>query len=502
MNYSIHCKKVHKINLFLTYILVILIETSLIHLYGLANSKLYIIFGAAIAGLATVNYFLPIPDRIKGLLFALLPLTAIFIVFFLDKFALNKHYIIFFTIVMMALYFDKRSILIFSAIINIYILALYILVPVKFLGDQHNIYSFITVYSVVCGTLASFYFLTEAGNKLILNSAHKEQEAQKLVEQLTDLLKAINQGAVRLNNSTNNVKLNIDRISQNSQSILEAVEQMAMAISHEAQNITQINEAVLLSLHNMDKTAAVSRELAAESQKMNGDMQENWQKVNRVSSYMDTLNDSIQTAASTVDELQESLQTVNSLLMGIQNIARQTNMLALNAAIEASRAGEQGKGFAIVADQIRRLAEQSSDIASRINKVTQQLFEKSKAAQEKSHEGKQAAEKGQSLLQQIARSFDSMKESFDNINRQLNDNMDAIWQATSEFHKLKEKIESAVAITEENTAATEEIVSTISSANESIDMISQAIQQLNNLSQELLDLCNNLDDRHINDSRD
>lgn len=164
-------------------------------------------------------------------------------------------------------------------------------------------------------------------------------------------------------------------------------------------------------------------------------------------------------------------------------------MLALNAAIEAARAGEQGKGFAIVADEVRKLAEQSSEIASSITEVTHQLFEKSKAAQQKSHEGKQAVEEGQMLLQEIAGSFDSMKVSFDTTNQELKNSMDLLRQTTAEFHMLGEQIESAVAITEENTAATEEIVSTIASEHEFIDMISQSTLELKNLSQELLDLC-------------
>ncbi|WP_207654993.1 methyl-accepting chemotaxis protein [Clostridium thermosuccinogenes] len=326
-----------------------------------------------------------------------------------------------------------------------------------------------------------------------MSSISKEQNAQKLVQQLTDVLQTINQSAVKLNHSTENVKLNMDRIREDSQSILETVEQMAASISYEAQNITQINNVVLSSLQNMEKAASVSQEVAAESQKMNQNIQKDWHKVSRITEYMNTLNDSVQITTSTVDELQESLQMVNSLLLGIENIATQTNLLALNAAIEAARAGEQGKGFAIVADEVRKLAEQSREIASQITKVTQQIFEKSKAAQEKSHEGKQAVEEGQYLLHEIAQSFNTMKESFDMTNLHLKNNMDTILQTTREFHKLSEQIESAVAITEENTASTEEIVSTLTTENEFIDMISQSTQQLKDLSQELLNVCQSQD---------
>lgn len=266
MNHSVHCKKVHKFNLFLTFCLIVLILAPLIHLRGFDACKLYIIFGIAVAGLAAVNYIVPTPDRVKGLLFALLPLTVVSALFFLDKFALNKHYILFFTVIMIALYFDKRLILIFSGIVTFYICIL-------------------------------------------------------------------------------------------------------------------------------------------------------------------------------------------------------------------------------VANEVRDLAEQSREIASHITQVTHQIFEKSKAAQEKSHEGKQAVEEGQILLQEIIRSFNSMKESYENTNLQLKNNMDTIWQTTDEFHRISEQIESAVAITEENTAATEEIVSTLTTSHEAIETISRSTQQLKKLSQELIDVC-------------
>ena len=87
------------------------------------------------------------------------------------------------------------------------------------------------------------------------------------------------------------------------------------------------------------------------------------------------------------------------------------------------------------------------------------------------------------------------------INQQLKNNMDTIMQTTNEFRKIREQIESAVAITQENTAATEEIVSTISSENEFIDKISQSIQQLKNLSQELLKICQYEDGNYHKDSK-
>ncbi len=489
MDYRTHCKKVHRVNLFLTYALIVTIVGSLIYQRGFDASRMFIISGLLIGALATANYFLPVSDRVKGFLFGFLPLTVIAALFYLDKFALNKHYIIFFTIMMIGLYFDRLMILIFGGIVTLYVIALYIVAPDKFLGSEYSIPALITVYAALFGSLAALRFLTDAGNRLIQAATQKEQESRRLVEQLTNLLHTIEQSAATLNDNTEEVKSNMEKIRAESQSILESVEQMADAISSEAQNITHINNVVVDSLNNMEKTAEVSQQVASESQKMNSDMHENWQKVNQVAEYMNTLNDSVQTTTSTVDDLQENLQMIDSLLLDIENIASQTNLLALNASIEAARAGEHGKGFAVVAEEIRKLAEQSAEIASRITEVTERISEKSKTAQEKSHKGQKAVEDGKSLLEAITRSFSSMKESFDLINEKLKNNMETILKTTTDFRRLSEQIEAAVAVTEENTATTEEIVSTISMEHELIDRISQSAQQLKSLSQELLDTC-------------
>ncbi|SHI67066.1 hypothetical protein [Lutispora thermophila] len=180
MSYHTYCKKVHKVNLFLTFFLITLILTPLIYLRGFLASKTYIMFGLVVAALAILNFFIPISDKVKGLLFALLPATAISSLFIIDNFALNKHYILFFTTIMIALYFNKQLIMIFGAFINIYIFALYFLRPTNFLGAEHNIPLFLTVYSVICGTLAALYFLSDAGNKLILNATSKNRRHKSL----------------------------------------------------------------------------------------------------------------------------------------------------------------------------------------------------------------------------------------------------------------------------------------------------------------------------------
>ncbi|PYF79529.1 methyl-accepting chemotaxis protein [Marinomonas alcarazii] len=168
--------------------------------------------------------------------------------------------------------------------------------------------------------------------------------------------------------------------------------------------------------HEMDMSnqqmAAVARDTADEAKNSNSLTQNGMSAVNKSQHAITTLVADIELALGRSGELQKSSESIASVLEVIRNIAEQTNLLALNAAIEAARAGEQGRGFAVVADEVRTLATRTQDSTNEIEGMIEQLkinvAESSKAIQN----SRDNAEFTVSNFGEVTSVFNSLQESF------------------------------------------------------------------------------------------
>ncbi|WP_220721139.1 methyl-accepting chemotaxis protein [Agarivorans litoreus] len=181
----------------------------------------------------------------------------------------------------------------------------------------------------------------------------------QFIDQLHGLMKDIAQDADRLqqaaaltNSSTSESNLQIERQQAEVTQVATAVNEMA-ATANEVAN-------------NAEQTAEAARESADSCEQGKVLIGRNQQQVNSLAGQLDG-------AAETVQELERNTQEISDILSTIQGIAEQTNLLALNAAIEAARAGEQGRGFAVVADEVRNLSQRTQSSTEEIKAMLERL---------------------------------------------------------------------------------------------------------------------------------
>jgi methyl-accepting chemotaxis protein len=168
------------------------------------------------------------------------------------------------------------------------------------------------------------------------------------------------------------------------------------------------------------------------------------------------VENTVKDIAQSVTEFVRSTESITNMTRQVKDIADQTNLLALNAAIEAARAGEQGRGFAVVADEVRKLAEKSSASAGEIDAVTHTLAQQAEVVRRSIESGLEHIASSQNSMGTVAEVLASASTSVTEVGRGL----DAIASATDQQRRVSgevaQNIESIAAMSRDNAQAVEQ----------------------------------------------
>ncbi len=254
------------------------------------------------------------------------------------------------------------------------------------------------------------------------------------IRQLTQSSSEISQAAVTLNHTSQVIKSDAASQADATSHVAAAVEQSSVSISETAEHTE--NAARLV-----DSAKASTRNALA--------------AMENTVSHMKGVSTDIDQAATTIGSLKQSSMKIGGIVQVIRDIADQTNLLALNAAIEAARAGEQGRGFAVVADEVRKLAERASSATQEISDVIQEMQLGVDKSVESMASATRLARESMELVTDTENSLERLESESDQVDQNVNQISVAIKEQDAGIRQVAVNIEQIAQMTEktDNAAA-------------------------------------------------
>lgn len=296
--------------------------------------------------------------------------------------------------------------------------------------------------AVVVNTMAEGDFsqqpnkLPEPGS-LLANAYHMQGK-------LRDMISSVKSQAAQVGDMAHSLATSANQIAENVNHESDAVSSMAAAIEELSVSTTHISD------------QGDSAKRIANSSRSNAE--QGAQVVNKTVSGLLSSAQDIQTASNEVSRLGEDASRISDVVKVIKEIADQTNLLALNAAIEAARAGEQGRGFAVVADEVRKLAERTAGATNEINQMSSKIGEVANHALSGMDKVVKTTQQGVGDAETAQVSIKNIQDSFGEVSGVIDDIASALVEQTAAANELAKSTEKVSQMSEENSNSAQHLL--------------------------------------------
>lgn len=356
----------------------------------------------------------------------------------------------------------------------------------------------VIVYLILRSLLLPLRRLTEAAGKMSQGDVTQQVEVHSddelgtlgkafnhMAESLHSLLYSVNDSVQQLASSAEQLSASADQTSKATEQIASTMQEMAAGTEQQVDHAENGTEAVGQMSARIDQIAAYTQNVFAAARQSSDLATTGNNAIQSAVLQMNASSQSLHSLAEVVDNLGERSQEIGKIVDVITAIANQTNLLALNAAIEAARAGEHGRGFAVVADEVRKLAEQSASSAQQISQLIITIQAETSQAMDAMNRSKDEVTDGIAKVNVAGRSFEQIQSAVEEVAEKIGEVSEATHDFSSRAQQVVEIINQIAVVTQQASDGTQSVSAAAEEQLASMEEIASSAVSLEQLAEDL-----------------
>ncbi|MBN3556474.1 HAMP domain-containing protein [Fictibacillus nanhaiensis] len=304
------------------------------------------------------------------------------------------------------------------------------------------------------------------------------QTFNRMAEKMQKSMIEVKDAAEKLTSSSQNLAAVSEETTAQSDEVTEAISQVATGAQSQADHLQECTLLLSDVTGYIKETASISDEIASDAIQAENDGKAGSSIVHQLNTHSENFLELAQSLISEIQDASKQSKQINSIVETIQEIAGSTDLLALNAAIESARAGEAGRGFSVVASEVRKLAERSKNEALRIQQLVKSMTNQMELLSKETVRFEQYRVDQVESVQQTEKAFSSIIQNVSQINGRISQVKSAIGRVESANENLSEKLFEVSAISEESVATSEQVSASSIHQKEAIHQVNVAATEL------------------------